>query len=144
MTISDYSNASHLHANSAIIQQRWPDLWKRLSTPPEWTHQIHLENTPQTTISVDGMRLSSGFNRRQEAHIQAQAIPEDHSEAWVYGVGIGDLIRVLITRETIRKLHVVIINAPLFMSLIQRLDFTDWLHEPRITLEDRTDHGIIP
>src|SRR2546422_308459 len=62
------------------------------------------------TVLIDGYQLTSAVDRIAEARLQAQAIPIDAPEAWVYGCGLGDLVRVLLERPALRRLHVVVFN----------------------------------
>lgn len=69
------------------------------------------------TVLVDGRQLTGAVDRIAEARLQAAPVPEDAPEVWVYGVGLGDLVRVLLERPTLRKLHVCILSEELLSRL---------------------------
>jgi len=85
------------------------------------------------TVLVDGWQLTGAVDRLAEARLQAQLVPEDAPEVWVYGVGLGDLVRVLLERPVVQKIHVCILSAELHDRL-RPLDGIDpsrlVLHQP--------------
>ncbi len=122
--------------NLALLQQRWPQLYTRITTalfdyPLEW-----ITHTPATSLAVNGYRLWSAFNPEAEGELQATPVPDTATEAWVYGIGSGDLIRALLRRDDLKQLHVVILNPGLAHLLMHSLDHRDWLQDPRVELLD--------
>lgn len=69
------------------------------------------------TVLVDGRQLTGAVDRESEARLQASFVPEDAPEVWVYGVGLGDLPRVLLERPALRRLHICVLSAELFARL---------------------------
>lgn len=84
------------------------------------------------TFVIDGIHLSSRFDRRAEAELQAARVPLEATDATVYGVGLGDLPRVLLERATLQRLRVVLLSratAQCALALDRR-----WLDDPRVEL----------
>lgn len=121
--------------NREILQARWPAIWEQVATAPlPPTHRP--TNTPEPTLVVEGLHLASGYDRCAEAALQARLIPVDASEAWVYGVGLGDLPTELLKRRTLQRLHAVILNPAVFRAMLDHIDHTPWLADPRVVLHD--------
>lgn len=119
------------------IEQRWPETAKALLEVPGPV-DYRPTATPQPTIDINGIHLSSGYDRQSEAHLQASLIPNEDTEAWVYGIGSGDLITTLLQRDTLQKLHVVILNPAVAAASLTFFDHQKWLVDPRVTLSYAT------
>ena len=120
--------------NIQILNERWPDLWQTISNTNSDLEIKLVQDGPQQTITVNGIHLSSCFNRQKEAALQASLIPEYASQAWVYGCGLGDLPRVLLQRKDIKNLNVVLLNKAMFLDSLVSFDHSDWLSDPRVHL----------
>ncbi len=116
-----------------LIERRWPD-WAAVLAEAEEEAVALEENTPQRTLLVGGIHLSSGFDRVAEAQLQSRLIPEAAESAWVYGVGVGELPRQLLRRSVLKVLNVVIFNPGLFRQLLRHFDLSDWLADSRVNL----------
>jgi hypothetical protein len=84
------------------------------------------------TFVIDGIHLTSRFDRRADAELQAERVPLDATEATVYGIGLGDLPRVLLERLSLERLRVVVLSraaAKCALALDRR-----WLGDPRVEL----------
>ncbi|RMH62828.1 MAG: DUF115 domain-containing protein [Bacteroidetes bacterium] len=125
---------AHAHRNVLLLQQRWPRLCEQLRQTPSVPSCFRPTDTPEVTLVIDGLHLTSGYDRQAEARLQARMIPEDAAEAWVYGAALGDLPRVLLERPALRRLHVVLLNPAIFAATTNHIDHTDWLRDERITL----------
>ncbi len=66
--------------------------------------------------------------------MQANLIPEESTHAWVYGIGLGDLPRELLTRTQLKNIHVIIMNHGIIRQACRKFDHTAWLKDPRIRL----------
>jgi len=120
--------------NINIIAQRWPHVAQALdAAAPEPRAKI-VEDGPQTTLMIDGIHLSSSYDRAAEAALQASLVPEESLEAWVYGLGLGDLPRVLLRRETLQCVHVVLINPAVARQSFEHFDHQDWLNDDRVDI----------
>lgn len=122
-----------LPRNRDVLSQRWPDLLARLERAPALADVARVdERVP--TLAVGGIRLTSARDRAGEAREQSALIPAGAERAWVYGLGLGDLPRLLLGRPALRELGVVLLNASLARECLARFDQADWLAEPRVRL----------
>ncbi|MFV2055950.1 MAG: motility associated factor glycosyltransferase family protein [Thiohalomonadales bacterium] len=117
--------------NLRILKQRWPDLWATIVNANDDLEIAWIEDGPQSTLIVNGIHLSSCFDRQKEAALQASLIPESSKIAWVYGCGSGDLPRVLLCRENLLALNVVLLNKFVFRESLIYFDHSDWMNDPR-------------
>lgn len=123
---------ARLTQHLAIIANRWPALAQALNPiSPLATAQVMEGNCG--TLLVDGIQLTSRHDRLAEAQQQADSLPFK-AQLNLYGVGLGDLPRVLLQRPTLKRLEVFIMNRPLFMLTLSLLDQQDWLQDPRVCL----------
>lgn len=124
-----------LERNGRILQARWPQVWAAMQSAPspgDMTGSV----TPEPTLVVDGRHLTSGYDRVAEAVLQAERIPAASAEAWVYGIGLGDLPRVLLRRPMLEKLGVVVMHLGLLREVCRLTALDDWLADPRVELLD--------
>lgn len=122
--------------NLQLLCQRWPDLAARITAAEPPQNVQWAEPARHPALEVDGHRLWSAYDAEAEARLQAQQIPPGSREAWVYGVGGGDLIRELLKRDEIERLHVVVLNVGVVHLLLHLLDQRDWLGNERVALLD--------
>lgn len=129
-------------ANAQVIQQRWPALFARLVAEDSLAIQAELVQGLGSTLSVDGIQLTSRHDRIHEARVQAASLPEK-PRLHVYGTGLGDLPSVLLERAVLERLYVHILNGALFALVLQLLDQRQWLEDPRVELMYAGDHADI-
>lgn len=122
--------------NLGILNRRWPALAQRVVSSPAPLPMRWVTAGTQPALEVAGHRLWSAYDADAEALLQAERVPGHSRQAAVYGVGGGDLIRVLLARPALQRLHVVILNTGLFHFLLHSLDHRDWLGDPRVKLLD--------
>jgi hypothetical protein len=122
--------------NIAMLRQRWPTIANAVlsAETPQDIQWDGFEDKP--TLSVQGLRLWSAYDTHAEARLQASGIPDHAAEATVYGIGGGDLLRVLLERPTLRRLNVIPLNQGLFHLLLHILDHRDWLGNAKVQLGD--------
>ena len=96
--------------NFEIIAKRWPVINKLLRSAPLPSEVVLTKQHPVTTLFIDGIHLSSEYDPVREAELQASLVPAGSASAWVYGVGAGDIPRVLLKRPLMGKVVVVIMN----------------------------------
>ncbi len=126
-----------LAANLAVARQRWPRLFHLLEAAEEDLGRLSLEiptSTPEQTLVVNGIHLTSSYDRRREADLQASRIPQEATSAWVYGMALGDLPRTLLRRPGLRSLRVVLLNPAVALASFSVMDHLDWLQDPRLEL----------
>ncbi|MBT9266398.1 DUF115 domain-containing protein [Pseudomonas sp. MG-9] len=129
-------------ANAEVIQQRWPALSARLEAEDSSAIQARLVQGLGSTLSVDGIQLTSRHDRVHEARVQAASLPEK-PRLHVYGTGLGDLPSVLLERAGLERLYVHVLNGALFALVLQLLDQRQWLADPRVELMYAGDHADI-
>lgn len=117
-----------------LISVRWPKLWGDIAQAATNATIDYVENGDQSTLTVNGIHLSSCFDRQKEAGLQASLIPEYADQAWVYGCGTGDLPRVLLQRKNLRSLNVVLLNKAVFREGLAFFDHRDWMSDSRVNL----------
>ena len=125
-----------------LISKRWPTLWPRLLAQDVTHLQVELTEGLGSTLSVDGIQLTSRHDRVKEAKLQAASLPEE-PVLHIYGTGLGDLPRVLLQRSSLRRLEVKIMNGALFALVLRLLDQQDWLADPRVELMMAGDESEI-
>lgn len=123
-----------LQRNLAVLEQRWPDMAQRLLRENADAVPAQLIEGQGSTLSVAGIQLTSRHDRVAEARLQAASLPVDSSQVHLYGTALGDLQRVLLACESLRVLHVHILNGALFSLVLRLLEQQDWLSDPRVVL----------
>ncbi len=126
-------------ANAEILQRRWPALFERLMSEDSTAIQAELVQGLGSTLSVNGIQLTSRHDRLHEAQVQAASLPEK-PQLHVYGTALGDLPQVLLERVGLERLYVHILNGALFALVVQLLDQRQWLEDPRVELFYAGDH----
>lgn len=125
-----------------LISQRWPALWPRLLAQDVESIQAELTEGLGSTLSIDGIQLTSRHDRVKEAELQAASLPEV-AVLHLYGTGLGDLPRALLGRSGLKRLEVKIMNGALFALVLRLLDQQDWLADPRVELMMAGDESEI-
>jgi hypothetical protein len=119
--------------NLEILETRWPGMWAKLAEEPALEAAV-IEGTPEPTLRIGGIQLTSAYNRLSEARLQAALVPQDARCVWVYGYALGDLQRVLLERPELEELHVGILNPSVAWHSIESFDHSDWLGDARVRL----------
>ena len=120
-------------ANAEVLQRRWPALFERLMAEDSTAIEAELVQGLGSTLSVNGIQLTSRHDRRHEAQVQAASLA-DKPQLHVYGTGLGDLPGVLLERAGLERLYVHILNGALFALVVQLLDQRHWLEDSRVQL----------
>jgi hypothetical protein len=120
--------------NVEIIQRRWPLLSARLLVEDVSLLQADLVEGLGSTLSINGIQLTSRHDRNREARLQADSLPIDSPVVHVYGTGLGDLQIELLQRDGLERLYVHILNGAVFALVLQLLDQQQWLSDPRVEL----------
>lgn len=123
-----------LQGNLKIIEQRWPEIYQALIAIESPEQALYLSETEEPTLLVNGIHLSSCFDGRSEARLQASKVPESAASVWVYGVVNGALQRELLQRLWLKQLEVVVLSLELFRSALRFFDHNDWLSDDRVRL----------
>lgn len=96
-----------LQQNMAIIRRRWPEVAQTMDAANPDSLDAMLVTGANHTISVNGIQLSSCYNRLAEAELMINQLPAWCSTVSVYGVGMGDVPTLLSDNkhlEHIRKI----------------------------------------
>ncbi|WP_434604997.1 motility associated factor glycosyltransferase family protein [Pseudomonas sp. R1-7] len=120
--------------NLQVIQQRWPALADRLLLEDIDGLQADLVEGLGSTLSINGIQLTSRHDRIAEADLQAASVALDAAIVHVYGTGLGDLQSRLLERTGLERLSVHILNGAVFALVLQVLDQSAWLADPRVVL----------
>jgi hypothetical protein len=120
--------------NAKVIQRRWPLLSARLLVEDTSLLQADLVEGLGSTLSINGIQLTSRHDRIREARLQADSLPGDSPVVHVYGTGLGDLQMDLLARAGLERLYVHILNGAVFALVLQLLDQQQWLNDPRVEL----------
>ncbi|MGV8918291.1 MAG: motility associated factor glycosyltransferase family protein [Pseudomonas sp.] len=125
--------------NAEVLQRRWATLFTRLLA--EDSESVHAEpmQGKDSTLSIDGIQLTSRHDRSAEARLQAASLPPASPTVHVYGTGLGDLQRVLLERTDLTRLCMYILNGALFKLILSQFDQIDWLSDPRVELSYAAD-----
>ena len=124
--------------NAEVIQARWPSLFERIAREDCDGIDAVLVQGLGSTLSVDGIQLSSRHDRLAEAQFQADSLPQS-AHLNLYGTGLGDLQNALLQRPGLQRLHVHILNGALFALVLRLLDQSPWLADPRVELAYAAD-----
>lgn len=129
--------------NVDVIQRRWPTLAARLLVEDVSLLQADLVEGLGSTLSINGIQLTSRHDRTREAGLQANCLPVDSPVVHVYGTGLGDLQMALLARAGLERLYVHILNGAVFVLVMQLLDQQPWLGDHRVELLYAGDLGEI-
>lgn len=135
-------NDEMFERHATLISQRWPTLWSHLQAQVVESISAELTEGLGSTLSIDGIQLSSRHDRIKEAALQAASLP-DEPVLHLYGTGLGDLPRTLLTRTGLQRLEVKIMNGVLFALVLRLLEQDDWLGDPRVELMMAGDESEI-
>lgn len=123
-----------LTQNFSIIEQRWPEL-SHLLMDVDLPAQVELlTDSPEQTLVVDGIQISSRFDRMREARLQASLVPESSKVVTLYGLAMGDLIRIILARPELRQLNLVLMHRAADRANFGLVDHRDWLNDPRVNI----------
>jgi len=125
------------------ISLRWPRIGRELGSIPYPAGRIRLRDEGSTTLVLDGIQLSGAHNRHDEALLQASLVPGTARRATVYGLGMGDLPRVLLGREQVESLRVVLFNLEVVRAVLEHVDLGDWIDDPRVELVLASSLGAV-
>ncbi|HEY0285629.1 MAG TPA: 6-hydroxymethylpterin diphosphokinase MptE-like protein [Pseudomonas sp.] len=125
---------SEIFQRNCAVLERWPQILQRLLAEAPESLPAELVEGNGSTLSVSGVQLTSRHDRISEAQLQADSLPANSPEVHVYGTGLGDVQRVLLTSRSLQRLHVHILNGALFALVLQLLEQDDWLNDPRVVL----------
>ncbi|MBY6185905.1 DUF115 domain-containing protein [Marinobacter hydrocarbonoclasticus] len=124
----------HYQDNMAILRQRWPALAEMLAAQPDISPDAELVQGLQTTLSIQGIQLTSRHDRIAEASLLARKIPKSARSATLFGTALGDVQHFLLKRPALESLKVVILNRAIFRHVLTLSEQRSWLEDPRVEL----------
>lgn len=139
MRLGDANSSSAME----VVRRRWPDVFHVVCSAPTPAAIARVVNGDHETLAVDGIHVTSCYDREAEADLQARAVPADSTRACIYGLALGDLARSLLRRSAIAHLQVVLLNPGLARVALELFDGSDWLVDPRVVLELGSTHDQV-
>ena len=133
LALSDFNTDPYAY-QLRIISERWPQVAVFIDSINPPNRIAFSQNTPETTIVVDGIHMCSAYDAQKEACLQATQIPNDATTVWVYGVATDDLIVELLKRSTLKVLNIVLISPAVFRECLRYFDQRRWLNDPRVMM----------
>lgn len=122
---------SILEKNLSTINNRWPEIYSHLSSVNQNVHHVEFE---LNTLIVDDVQLTSKYDRIAEALLQSTRVPAGSKNAFIYGPGLGDLVEILLQRNSITQINVIIMSKTVFLQSLNVRDQAAWLKENRVVL----------
>jgi hypothetical protein len=116
-----------------LVRERWPELAHSLDLAQQSPLVLEEVRARVVSFRATGIQLASAYDARAEAALQAESLPRE-STLTLYGLGLGELPRQLLERPELKKLRVVLLNRWLLLTLLSRVDMSDWLSDPRVEL----------
>lgn len=114
-----------------IVAARWPAIHQKLLAIQADTLQVSIVHT--TTLSINGIQLTSAWDRLAEAKLQAGQIHTAQPVLFLYGPGLGDCANLLLERPQLRQLHVVLLSLAVFLHTLALTEHS-WLQDARTQL----------
>jgi hypothetical protein len=115
----------------AIVRSRWPELLTESASQAEQDLGFELISGSVPALRVRGIQLASRHDPQAEAHLQEAHIAHA-SRVTLYGLGQGELPRCLLGRPELTELRIVVLNRALLRGILDHVDWTDWLVDPRV------------
>ncbi|MBT1444935.1 DUF115 domain-containing protein [Shewanella sp. JM162201] len=120
-----------------IIRRRWPDIAEQLAEiTPEMIDRLEpvLIQGRQQTIAVCDKQLSSRHDRDREATHLLQHIPDGLDRVLIFGMGLGDVPALALSRWTDRPIELCLMSMPITAMVLNYTNQTEWLCAPNLTL----------
>ena len=121
--------------NRILIAEKWPHILSYIDALEGQINVSLINDTPQQTLVLNNLHLSSCYNREKEAQTQNSTIPTSATKAHLYGIGLGDSLCNLLERMALKELHVHILSPTVFYLYINFYDATQCLSDERIHLQ---------
>jgi len=121
-------------ANLEVLGKRWPSLAQIVLAQDIESLDVDLREGIESTITVNGIQLSSRHDRIGEARLQAESLRGHCPVVYLYGSGLGELPRAFLSRPDVQQLEVRILNEAIFALVMHLVDQTDWLDDSRVYL----------
>ncbi len=134
-----------VNESRAIIAERWPDISTALARASHKPELALYDEGEYPTIVAGGLRLASAWNPVGEAQLQLESIPLSAKCATLFGIGMGYLpLTALETHTELETLIVVPLNMALFNTILDFIDMSAWLNDPRVCLKLPSEFDRLP
>jgi hypothetical protein len=120
--------------HAELISKRWPAVLPHLLAQDVEQVPAELVEGLSSTLSINGIQLTSRHDRVREAERIAAMSPAGTAVLTLYGTGLGDVPRVLLKRKRLRQLNVKVLNLAVFTLVLHLTEQLDWLADPRVQL----------
>nr|WP_251080839.1 6-hydroxymethylpterin diphosphokinase MptE-like protein [Motilimonas cestriensis] len=122
--------------NLHFIKQRWPEIARNIEqAQPYQTLTATLLKAKADTLIINNIQLTGAYDRKHEAQVQCEELPDDAKHVFLYGPALGDIQTHLLQRDTLLQLHVCVLNYAVFSVVLSYFD-QPWLSDPRVILHD--------
>jgi hypothetical protein len=120
--------------NRRVLARRFPAVLAWIEAAPAVAEVEAVEGARAPTLKIRGVQLEGAVDPRAEAELQARLVPAGASEATVYGIAQGTLVRRLLERPSLARLRVVVLDPAVAGAVLERLGQDDWLADERVEL----------
>lgn len=117
-----------IHALKSLLMSRWPKVASALDEAVLPECEAMGGSCP--TLRVRGVQLTSRLDRASETKAQLARLPETERTT-LFGPAMGDLAEAVLTRSTLKRLDVVLLNRGVFRVALENGMRTAWLSDPR-------------
>lgn len=125
---------NYFSQHAELIARRWPAVLPHLLAQDIEQVPAELVEGLSSTLSINGIQLTSRHDRVREAERIAAISPTGTTVLTLYGTGLGDVPRVLLKRKRLRQLNVKVLNLAVFTLVLHLTEQLDWLADPRVQL----------
>lgn len=130
--------------NMAVLTDRWPVFAAKIDQADLSPYQFEITLGDTSTVSVNGIQLTSRHAPLDEAEIQANATPIAE-KLYLYGFGLGFLAdHLLKTRDELRSLEIKITNVAIFKFILNILDISEITKHPKVGISLACDDVQMP
>lgn len=130
--------------NLSVLKERWPEFAAKIDQADLSPYQFEITLGDTSTVSVNGIQLTSRHAPLAEAEIQANATPVAE-KLYLYGFGLGFLAdHLLKTRNELKSLEIKITNAAIFKFILNILDISEITKHPNVRISLACEDAQMP
>lgn len=130
--------------NLSVLKERWPEFAAKIDHADLSPYQFEITLGDTSTVSVNGIQLTSRHAPLAEAEIQANATPFAE-KLYLYGFGLGFLAdHLLKTRNDLKSLEIKITNAAIFKFILNILDISEITKHPNVRISLACEDAQMP
>ncbi|GAL27530.1 conserved protein [Vibrio variabilis] len=125
MMLETYQN------NISMLRHRWPSIADKIDMTDIEQLEFEIIEGEYSTISIDGLQISSRVDPIEEALRYRQLVDSDDYVLW--GMALGHLPHLLCQDPNAKSINIILFNFEL-TKLVLHLVPCDWLADPRVTM----------